>query len=121
MGAPAWLFSHIIFLKTQQELAICLSKYAGEKDPMAFFVPFVRGFAAFGRLNEAEVRALPDLIQLRVLSNVVYFVGRALARESSIEDLTTRAQTYANRVNWLKQNAEEIRALVRAHVRSDAA
>jgi hypothetical protein len=27
------------------ELAVCLSKYAGEKDAMQYFEPFIRGFA----------------------------------------------------------------------------
>lgn len=81
---------------------------------MPYFSEFCAGFAEHGALTEAEVRALPDLINLRILSNVVYFVGRALAREDGIESLTTRAQTYANRVQWVKKNAGAISELVAA-------
>lgn len=37
-------------------------------------------------------------VNLRILSNVVYFVGRALAGEDSLDSLITRADTYATRV-----------------------
>ena len=101
------------------ELAICLSKYAGEPEPFPYFEKFVSGFAEHGRLTPAEVQALPALINLRILSNVVYFVGRALADEDSIESLTKRAQTYADRVAWVKTNASAISALVASKIKSD--
>eukprot|EP00981_Chlorochromonas_danica_P015415 scaffold12037_cov159-Ochromonas_danica.AAC.16 len=34
-------------------------------------------------LNPLEVSGIPDLINLRILSNVVYFVGLAIAQEDS--------------------------------------
>jgi hypothetical protein len=85
------------------ELAICLSKYAAESDALKYFEEFVDGFCEHGiaiiiiiiiiimiiiiilllllsgKLTRKEVEAIPDLINLRVLSNVVYFVGRAIA------------------------------------------
>lgn len=96
------------------ELAICLSKYVGEPEPMPFLADFVNGFAQHGALTPAEVEALPDLIALRVLSNVVYFVGRAAAGEDDISSLTSRAHTYAARVRWLHANADALRELLRA-------
>lgn len=103
------------------ELAVCLSKYAGEKDPMPYFKSFVDGFSKHGRLTPAEVAAIPDLINLRILSNVVYFVGRAIANEDSIDSLTTRAKTYADRVMWIKKNSQAIQDMVGAKMKSDAA
>jgi hypothetical protein len=54
------------------------------------------------------MEAMPALINLRILSNVVYFVGRALAGEDDISSLTSRAATYAARVVWVNENADKI-------------
>jgi Ser/Thr protein kinase RdoA (MazF antagonist) len=94
------------------ELAVCLSKYAGEKEAFKYFEEFVDGFAQHGVLTEQEIKVIPDLINLRVLSNVVYFVGRALAKEDGIESLTTRAATYATRVEWINSKSDDIVALI---------
>jgi hypothetical protein len=48
------------------------------------------------------------LINLRVLSNVVYFVGRAIAKEDGLDALTTRAATYNTRVKWIRDNSATI-------------
>jgi homoserine kinase type II len=90
------------------ELAICLSKYAGEPNPMHYFDSFIAGYATTATLTRAEALAIPDLINLRILSNVVYFVGRKIAGEDDISSLTTRIETYCNRVEWVKANAELI-------------
>mmetsp|Transcript_18166 Transcript_18166/g.25853 ORF Transcript_18166/g.25853 Transcript_18166/m.25853 type:complete len:415 (-) Transcript_18166:57-1301(-) len=95
------------------ELAICLSKYAGEApDAMPYFDDFVDGFAETGLLSVEEARAIPDLINLRILSNVAYFVGRAIAGEDSISSLTTRISTYEKRVHWVKENDDIIAARI---------
>jgi hypothetical protein len=44
-------------------------------------------------LRQAE--AMPDLINLRIFSNVLFFIGRSLAGEDTIEAFTKRAQMYA--------------------------
>ncbi len=90
------------------ELAICLSKYVGEPNPMSFLEPFIEGFAEKGVLTAAEIKAMPALINLRVLSNVVYFVGRALSGEDDITSLTSRAEAYAARVRWVNANGQLI-------------
>lgn len=91
------------------ELAICLSKYAGEEpDTMLYFVDFISGFAKTGKLTKPEAEAIPDLINLRILSNVVYFVGRHQANEDNISSITTRIQNYEKRVNWVKANSDAI-------------
>lgn len=60
------------------ELAVCLSKYAGEKDPLPYFDLFLSGYSKYGILTEKEIELIPDLIVLRILSNVVFFVGRTI-------------------------------------------
>ena len=105
------------------ELAICLSKYAGEKDAqgnsiaMPFFTEFIDGFAEMGQLTDPEIEAIPDLINLRILSNVVYFVGRALGGEDDISSLTTRIGNYCGRVDWIKSNGDKIRDSIKSKMR----
>ena len=90
------------------ELAICLTKYAGEEKGKEYFEQFIQGFAKMGKLTRAEAEAIPDLMNLRILSNVVYFVGRHLAGEDDISSLTTRIANYERRVNWVKDQSKFI-------------
>jgi homoserine kinase type II len=91
------------------ELALCLSKYAGEEpDAMPYFDDFISGYAKHGILTKVEAEAIPDLINLRILSNVVYFVGRAISEEDNISSITTRIQNYERRVTWVKENSVAI-------------
>ena len=76
------------------------------------FKEFVVGYREHGILTRKEVEAIPDLIILRVLSNVVYFVGRAVSGEDKIDSLTTRAKTYYTRVQWLKSNNDRLVQLI---------
>lgn len=94
------------------ELAICLSKYAGEPDPLKYFEEFVRGFAQTAQLTEDEIDSVPDLIVLRILSNVVFFVGRTITGEDDAEQLTSRAGMYSARIEWLLDNRETITKLI---------
>jgi homoserine kinase type II len=86
------------------ELAICLSKYAGENDALSYFNEFIEGFMEDGELTALEVSVIPDLIILRILSNVVYFVGRAIAKEDDASQLTSRAGNYLKRIQWIQDN-----------------
>lgn len=70
------------------------------------------GFAEKGTLSSQEIAAVPYLIILRILSNVVYFVGRAIAGEDSLVTLTDRIATYCKRVSWIKSNATVISDLI---------
>jgi len=90
------------------ELAICLSKYAGEEKGREYFEQFIQGYAKAGKLTKAEAEAVPDLILLRQLSNVVYFVGRHIAGEDDISSLTTRIANYERRVNWIRDQSKFI-------------
>jgi mannose-6-phosphate isomerase-like protein (cupin superfamily) len=93
------------------EVAVCLSKYVGEEDPLPLVERFLEGVAESGvKLTADECRALPYMINLRVMSNVVYFVGRAASGEDSIESLTKRADMYADRIVWVRENRDRIAA-----------
>jgi Ser/Thr protein kinase RdoA (MazF antagonist) len=97
------------------ELATCISKFPEEEQPMRNLGLFAQGFRQAGKvqLTAAEVQALPALIRLRVLSNVVYFVGRAMAGEAAISALTDRIGGYCRRLLWLghEGNQSRLRAL----------
>lgn len=88
------------------ELAVCLSKYAGEKGAMDYFSDLIEGYMKNAVLTEQEMRVVPTLINLRILSNVVYFVGRALGGEDDISSITTRLENYLDRVAFVDANAE---------------
>lgn len=60
-------------------LQVALSKYVGEAEPLGLCEAFVSGYVQHGQLNDAEIEVLPDLINLRIFSNAVYFTGRAIA------------------------------------------
>jgi homoserine kinase type II len=90
------------------ELAVALSKYAGEKEALNYFREFVDGYKEHGHLTPVEISCVPDLIILRILSNVVYFVGRAYAGEDTIDSLTSRAEMYFNRIKWIKEQRQTI-------------
>mmetsp|Transcript_31293 Transcript_31293/g.108175 ORF Transcript_31293/g.108175 Transcript_31293/m.108175 type:complete len:392 (+) Transcript_31293:47-1222(+) len=94
------------------EPAVSLTKYVGAEDPLPLLVRFLEGFSEHAVLTQAECEALPDLINLRVLHNVVYFVGRAMTGEDTIDALTTRADMYAARTQWVNANAGAITACV---------
>lgn len=51
---------------------------------------------------------VPDLISLRILSNVIYFVGRHLGKEDDISSITTRLENYLTRVKWVEANSQTI-------------
>jgi Ser/Thr protein kinase RdoA (MazF antagonist) len=106
-------FEFVMYDWRCMELAICLSKYAGEEDALnKYFDPFLTGYAKTARLTKPEAAAIGDLINLRILSNVVYFVGRAVAKEDSIDSLTTRIENYVSRINWVKDNQAALVAMI---------
>ena len=89
------------------ELVVGLSKYAGMKEPSKPIAEYIAGYGeGGGRLRKRERELVPDLVILRVLSNVVYFAGRALAGEDSLAPLTGRVGVYAARCRWLHAQRE---------------
>jgi Ser/Thr protein kinase RdoA (MazF antagonist) len=51
-------------------------RYVGEEQPLPLITEFVTGYAQKGQLSATEIEILPDLINLRIFSNVIYFTGR---------------------------------------------
>ncbi|GBF97428.1 hypothetical protein Rsub_09594 [Raphidocelis subcapitata] len=101
------------------ELAVALSKYVSEDDPLPLIREFVAGYiAGGGQVSDDEIELLPDCINLRMFSNTIYFTGRAYAGEDGLESLTSRADAYAKRVRWVEANrarmVETVRELARA-------
>jgi Ser/Thr protein kinase RdoA (MazF antagonist) len=90
------------------EPAVCLTKYAADKEPFKLMDAFLDGFVEKGVLTRAEVAGLPDMINLRIMSNVIYFIGRAIAKEDTLEALTSRADMYASRIEWVNTNADKL-------------
>jgi Ser/Thr protein kinase RdoA (MazF antagonist) len=85
------------------ELVVGISKYAGIKEPEGPMMEYIEGYkSAGGKLTKRECELVPDLISLRILNNVVYFVGRGLSGEDSYEPITGRAGVYGKRVVWLQ-------------------
>jgi len=97
-----------------------LSKYVGEKNPGPYVEDYIRGYARKANLTEAEIEALPDLVKLRVLETVVYFVARSAAKEDDISQLALRAENYAARVDWISANADFIRTTMRDALAANA-
>ena len=94
------------------EMAVGLSKYVGMDGIEATFEEWVDGYAEHGTLTTEEAQLLPDLIILRVLNNVVYFAGRAVAGEDDISALTTRVKMYADRCRWISERRDWIRTVL---------
>ncbi len=90
------------------ELAICLSQYCSKGEPLGYFEHSVDSFAVHRELTCSKIESTCALIRLRILSNVVYFVGRALAREYRLSTLMSRIETYCKRLHWLKTNESKI-------------
>ena len=90
------------------ELAVCLSKYAGESKAKEYFDDFIKGYMQHAHLTDEEIEAIPTLVNLRILSNVAYFVGRKLAGEDDITSITSRLENYMTRVDWVYLNADTI-------------
>jgi homoserine kinase type II len=94
--------------KGVMELVVGLSKYAGLANPLPPIVSYIRGYAASGHLTPREAELVPDLIITRILNNVVYFVGRAIAGEDSIEPIAGRAKIYVKRCEWVRDHKQDI-------------
>lgn len=107
-------FEFVMYDWRAMELAICLSKYAGEDGALKYFEDFISGYAKTAPLTDKEAEAVPDLINLRILSNVVYFVGRAIAKEDSIDSLTTRIENYVGRIKWQNENADAVISMIKS-------
>lgn len=70
---------------------------------------YITGYAlGGGTLTAREAQLVPQLIILRILNNIVYFVGRAVCGEDTIEPIVGRAAIYAKRCTWLVDHNDAI-------------
>jgi Ser/Thr protein kinase RdoA (MazF antagonist) len=91
------------------EMVCGLSKYAGVDHPLTRFKDYIRGYAeGGGKITMAEAKLVPELIVTRILNNVVYFVGRALAGEDTIAPIIGRAAVYHKRCSFLSFHSQDI-------------
>lgn len=102
---------------------------------MASCKRFMKGYSQTGLLTLQEQTAVPELIQLRILSNVVWFVGRAvtgrlcagmltnplflltffparLPGEDDIASLASRAASYVKRIEWLETHRQQLEEMI---------
>ena len=89
------------------EFAICVSKIVSLEE-IALLEAFFRGLARHVALTREEVSAMPLLMILRIVSNVVFFVGRYLAEEDSLSTCTSRLSTYQQRVQWIVEHQDAL-------------
>jgi len=90
------------------EVAICVSRYPSSADPWTGFVNYLSGFKGNCWLNEEEVKAIPSLMKLRILTNIIHFIGRWLEGLDSVDDLKNRFRTYFKRISWINENSHAI-------------
>lgn len=90
--------------------AIALSKFLPEPEEQrwALLRAWMEGFAvAGGELTATEARVFPDLLVLRHLVGFIYFLGNDPSGAAAV----SRVQSYADRIRWIQESAEELRVL----------
>ena len=89
------------------ELAICLSKYLSEDSPLALIEDFAAGYFSSleTKFSEDEINAIPILIKLRIISNLVFFAGRQISGEDASGIFAAKIAPYMRRIAWLENNS----------------
>jgi homoserine kinase type II len=94
------------------ELAVCLSDFIQpsqvETITWAKIHAFLSGYGQTLKMTEAEIEALPVLIQLRSLDVFIHFLGRYLDQVSSIDIVKEYIQKCAIRCNWIMDNKNKL-------------
>jgi Ser/Thr protein kinase RdoA (MazF antagonist) len=93
------------------DLCVGLTKYIAIDgiDIRRMIALYIQGYReAGGRLTAQEVAFVPLGIYLRILSNVTFFAGRALAvpPQDSVDTLVKKIIPYAKRCHWVADNTE---------------
>lgn len=100
-------FEFSAFDWTVMEVAVGLTKYLGNDETMQLISNYIEGFKkGGGSLTISEIRFLCDGMVLRILSNVVFFAGRATASppQDNIGTLVSKVVPYAKRCRWIEAN-----------------
>jgi homoserine kinase type II len=94
------------------ELAVCLSDSIQPSEDStitwAKINAFLTGYGQSLKLAEAEIEAVPVLIQLRSLDVFIHFLGRYLDQVSSIDIVKAYIQKSAVRCNWIMANKNKL-------------
>jgi homoserine kinase type II len=94
------------------ELAVCLSDFIQPSEEAAIIWAkinaFLSGYGKSIKLTEAEIEAVPVLIQLRSLDVFIHFLGRYFDQVSSIEIVQEYIQKSAVRCNWIIDNKNQL-------------
>ena len=85
-------------------MAICISRFPLSADPWRAINAFLEGF----RETEDEIQAIPFLLKLRMLTNVIHFVGRYLGKLDNEKQFVDKLCSYYNRVGWANENSSKI-------------
>jgi homoserine kinase type II len=98
------------------ELAVGLSKYSNQEGSRYQLIDnFVRGYSERALLTHSEIKSIPELIILRLLSNIVYFLGRAVSGEDSWETLCLKICDYFDRITWINESKPSIISMIQQH------
>ncbi|WHY03195.1 phosphotransferase [Neobacillus sp. DY30] len=94
------------------ELAVCLSDFTRPNEDKtitwAKMNAFLSGYGQSIKFTEAEINAIPVLIQLRSLDVFIHFLGRYFDQVSSIDNVNEYIQKSAIRCNWIMANKKEL-------------
>jgi len=97
------------------EVAICMSRFPSSADPWAGFEAYLSGFKGTCPLSEEEVKAIPSLMKLRILTNIIHFIGRYMEGLDPADHLKGRFKTYEKRISWINENSDAIVKLCRQY------
>ncbi|MDF2790809.1 MAG: aminoglycoside phosphotransferase [Neobacillus sp.] len=102
------------------ELAVCLSDFIQPSEEAtttwAKINSFLSGYGQSLLLTEAEIEAVPTLIQLRSLDVFIHFFGRYLDQVSSIDMVKEYIQKCAIRCNWIMDNKDKLMTMGTIHL-----
>ena len=90
------------------DLVIPLSKFIGVENSLDLIKNFAIGFISKIKLEEIEIKYIPKLIKQRIYSNVVYFIGRYLSKDKTIDILYSKLPAYHKRIMWINSKEKEI-------------
>jgi homoserine kinase type II len=94
------------------ELAVCLSDFIQPSEEATItwvkINSFLSGYGQSLKLTEAEIEAVPVLIQLRSLDVYIHFLGRYFDQVSSIDIVKEYIQKCAKRCNWIMNNKNKL-------------
>jgi homoserine kinase type II len=94
------------------ELAVCLSDFIQPSEEEAIIWAkinaFLSGYGKSIKLTEAEIEAVPVLIQLRSLDVFIHFLGRYLDQVSTIDIVQEYIQKSVLRCDWITENKNQL-------------